>query len=159
MTFSCASRTEAYAALRVSIECAIGRGVGRLRFVLVAGVLCSACGSGARTPFEPASEDPQVVNFDSKINVCPEFLGSAVNPTEITPKQTTALLVLATDPDGDDSKLEFEWSADSGVFSARQRALTEYRCGKAGVRRLHAIARDTGGCVSSMDIAVTCLAE
>lgn len=145
--------------MRLLTECAIGRAVGRLRFVLVAGVLCGACGSGASTPIEPASEGPQVVNFDSRVNVCPLFLGSAVNPPQIAPEQTAELLVLAQDPDGDDAKLTFEWSATSGAFSARKRSLTEYRCGKLGVNQLHVSARDTGGCTTSIDIAVTCLEQ
>ncbi len=135
--------------------------MGSLRLVLVLGALTWACGSGSgeHTRIAPPNEDPELVDFESKINVCPAFQGSAANPTEIPPEQPAQILVLAQDPDGPDSELEFQWSAESGTFSQPTRSLTEYRCGEPGAGLLHVLARDRGGCASSLSVNVTCLAR
>ncbi len=137
--------------------------MGRLRLVLVLSALTGACGSGSgsdeHSRISPPNEDPQLVDFESKINICPAFQGSAANPTEIPPQQPAQILVLAQDPDGPDSELEFEWSAESGTFSEPTRSLTEYRCGKPGAGLLHVVARDSIGCASSLNVNVTCLAR
>ena len=127
--------------------------------MLVLGTLSAACGSGDHAQIARANEDPQLVDFESKINICPTFLGSAASPTQIPAKESAQILVLADDPDGDDSDLEFEWSAGSGTFTTPRRSLTEYRCDKPGVRVLHVVARDSDGCASALDVGVTCLAQ
>jgi hypothetical protein len=126
--------------------------------LLVLGTLSSACGSGEHTRVDPKREDPRLVDFDSTINVCPEFQGSAANPTEIPLEQPAQILVLAYDPDGFDLELEFEWSAESGTFSEPTRAFTEYRCDRPGAQLLRVAARDSDGCESSLSVSVTCLA-
>jgi len=132
--------------------------VGCVRIVsLLIGVLCCACGSAEHGQFEPAREQPQQVDFESTINVCPAFQGSAASPIDIPPDQPSQILVLASDPDGLDSKLQFQWSADSGSFSRPKRSLTEYRCGKPGPMLLKVVARDSEGCESSLSVNVTCL--
>jgi len=127
--------------------------------VLLLGVLSSACGSGEHSQVAPAHEEPQLVDFESKINVCPDFQGSAASPSEIAPKQLAQILVLADDPDGLDSELDFHWSAESGTFSEPRRALTEYRCSKPGPKLLRVVVRDSDGCESSLYVNVTCLSN
>jgi hypothetical protein len=147
-------------ALRLSRKRANEHDVGRVRLVLLAlGVLSSACGSGEHIRVEPARENPQWVDFESEFNICPVFLGSAVNPAEITPEQPTQILVLVDDPDGLDSDLEFEWNAESGTFSEPTRALTEYSCSEPGARQLQLVARDSDGCESSLSVSVNCLED
>ncbi|MEI9941170.1 MAG: hypothetical protein WDO69_28465 [Pseudomonadota bacterium] len=132
--------------------------MGRLRsLMLLLGVLTAACGSGESVGDPTAGVGVKEVDFQSSVNVCPAFQGSAANPTEIPPGQPAQIFALAVDPDGPDSDLEFQWSAESGTFSEPTRSLTEYRCGRPGPLQLQVVAVDRDACASSLGVNVTCL--
>ena len=126
--------------------------------MLTLGVLTAACGSGESV--DPTADvGSKQVDFQSRVNVCPAFQGSAANPTEIPPAEAAQIFALAVDPDGPESGLAFRWSAESGTFSDPTRALTEYRCDRPGPLQLQVVAVDRDLCTSSLAVNVTCLAR
>jgi len=133
--------------------------VGLVRSLMLAlGVLSAACGGGESVG-PTADAGLKQVDFQSKVNVCPAFQGSAANPTEIPPGEPAQIFALAVDPDGPDSGLGFWWSAESGTFSEPTRALTEYRCEQPGPLQLQVVAVDSDDCATSLAVNVTCLAR
>jgi len=67
--------------------------------------------------------------------------------------------VLATDPDGPDSSLAYQWTASSGVFSNPRAPATRYSCTEAGPQQLRVRALDRLGCHSELELDVTCSAN
>lgn len=127
----------------------------------------ASCGSGDQThavreeppPEEPPAE-PELVDFLATVNLCPRFLGSIITPRELGLDEVAYAAVRAEDPDDDDRKLVYVWSASSGeVSEPREDGFVEYRCGEAGEQVLTVVATDLRGCDVSLEVDVTCFAE
>jgi hypothetical protein len=128
--------------------------------LLAAWLAPAGCGSADRTKQErPEEPDSQAVNVEQTINICPQFVGSIVLPQTIPPGETAVVGVHATDPDGDDALLTYEWTATSGTFSDPEQAATHYDCDATGAQILTVVTKDARGCHVQLDIAVTCLAR
>jgi hypothetical protein len=118
-----------------------------------------ACGTADHATVPPAPEGDASASVASVVNLCPRFDGSLVLPQHIPPMQSAMLAVTATDPDGADSELVFAWSAPSGVFSDRDKPVTNYNCSELGQEQLTITAADHQGCSSTLTIGVVCIAD
>jgi len=118
-----------------------------------------ACGTADHVTVPPASDGDAGTSVASAVNLCPRFDGSLVLPQHILPTQSAMLAVMASDPDGADSQLVFAWSAPSGVFSERDKPVTNYKCSKLGQEQLTITAADHQGCSSTLTIGVVCIAN
>lgn len=131
-----------------------------IRSILIGVGACStfACGAApqADTPEDAAAP---FVSFDPAFNVCPTFSGALVIPLDIAPNARAHIILKASDPDGLDSTLSYEWRAPTGSFSDAESAVTEYYCGALGPQALEATARDVRGCSRSLELDVTCIPQ
>ncbi len=127
----------------------------------LAGSVLIGCGTGTHN-YVPEQDEPdsgsslQVV---PNVNVCPVFNQSLVIPRSIAPRASAEVVVFATDPDGTDASLEFDWTASSGSFTQPTRPVTGYSCADPGPQVLHVRAVDRLGCRVQLDLDVTCLDE
>lgn len=121
-------------------------------------VLLQACGAAdqVRTERDEAPEAPMAA---VRTNVCPIFEASFVLPQLVPADASAFVAVRATDPDADDLRLTYDWSATAGEFSEPTLPLTEYRCLEPGDQVLTAIATDLGDCGVAIHIDVTCAAD
>lgn len=92
-------------------------------------------------------------------NVCPIFEASFVLPKLVLADTAAFVAVRATDPDADDLRLTYDWSATAGEFSEPTMPVTEYRCVEPGEQVLTAVATDLGDCGVAIHIDVTCVAD
>ena len=116
-----------------------------------------ACGSGEQTQPSQMSEPQPITQVDPTVNVCPLFGGSLIIPLDIGPAVSSQIAVRATDPDGDDAALVYDWSASSGTFSRPDQPTTAYRCSALGAQALRVRARDPRGCFNSLVLNVNCI--
>ena len=118
------------------------------------------CGSGEHNYVPEDSVDAGFsVQIVPQVNVCPVFNQSLVIPRSIAPRVSAEVVVFATDPDGVDSALKFDWTASSGSFSDPIRPVTSYVCADVGSQVLHVRALDRLGCRVQLDLDVTCLSD
>lgn len=122
-------------------------------------LLSFGCGSGTEQVFVPdrAADAGPSVQLYPTVNVCPVFNQSLINPRSIPPDASAEVIVFATDPDGLDSSLVFDWTASSGSFSEPKSSATLYRCAARGPQILYVRALDRLGCSNELDLDVTCL--
>ncbi|HEY0467793.1 MAG TPA: hypothetical protein VGC79_26510 [Polyangiaceae bacterium] len=134
---------------------------GVVRSAAFASALCAfACGAGDQADVtEVMNGDDAGAEVASGINVCPHFEGSLVMPQRIRPNEPSVIAVGATDPDASDSQLVFAWTGTAGTFDPSDKSVTIYRCTRLGSELLTVTATDRKGCVSSLKIAVECIAN
>jgi hypothetical protein len=82
-----------------------------------------------------------------------------VIPQAIRPRFSAEVVVIATDPDGPNSAIEYTWSASSGSFTDLKQPFTRYGCEARGLQVLKLDAVDARGCQSRLALAVNCLDE
>lgn len=129
------------------------------RVALSCWLVLVACGSADHSEQErPASGSP-VLNVEQGFNICPQFQGSLVLPQTIAPRERAIVAVIVSDPDGDDAKLSYVWTASSGSLDAPDSSQTGYVCDDTGAQVLHVVAEDARGCHVALDITVTCLSR
>ena len=121
--------------------------------------LALGCGANDQTQV-PATNDGLVnLQIDSSLNECPTFTQSLVIPQAIRPRYSAEVVVIATDPDGPNSAIEYTWSASSGSFTDLKQPFTRYGCAAPGSQVLKVEAVDALGCRSRLSLAVNCLDE
>jgi hypothetical protein len=86
----------------------------RSSLLCIGAVAAFGCGSGEQTDPSGASSTQPFVQVDPTVNVCPVFSGSLVIPLDIGPGVNAEIAVRASDPDGNDASLVYDWSAPSG---------------------------------------------
>ncbi len=120
-------------------------------------LLLLGCGSGTAQVLGPDQTDagPSLQVYPT-VNVCPVFNQSLINPRSIGPDASAEVVVFASDPDGLNSSLAFEWTASSGSFSEPKLPATLYRCDARGPQVLYVRALDRLGCSTELDLDVTC---
>jgi hypothetical protein len=133
-------------------------------FALLAPLAVAGCGSADQSREEPKPEDPEpepeLVDFLATVNLCPRFVGSLITPSELGPDGVAYISVRAEDPDDDDRKLVYTWSASSGEVSApAPDGRVEYRCDEGGEQVITVIAADVRDCEASLEVHVTCFAD
>ena len=117
------------------------------------------CGANDQVQI-PSSGDGQVqFKVDPSLNECPTFTQSLVIPQAIRPRFSAEVVVIATDPDGPNSAIEYTWTASSGSFTDLKQPFTRYGCEARGLQVLKVDAVDSLGCRSRLALAVTCLDE
>ena len=118
-------------------------------------------GCGADDHAWGASSGDGVVQLevDPSLNECPTFTQSLVIPQAIRPRFSAEVAVIATDPDGPNSALEYTWSASSGSFTDLKQPFTRYGCEARGMQVLKLHAVDALGCQSRLALVVNCLDE
>ena len=117
------------------------------------------CGSAPQTEFTQDADSGVVVEIVPAVNVCPYFERALIIPQAIAPGVSAVIVVKATDPDGVDSSLVYDWSAASGSFSTPNRPTTTYKCGALGAQVLTATAEDVHGCRGQLALDVTCTSQ
>ena len=117
------------------------------------------CGAADQTRTAQGDDADMLVSVNPRINVCPHFEGSFILPQSIPIDSASFIAVRAVDPDGTDDELAYAWSADSGAFTAPERATTEYRCAAQGNQTLTLVATDADQCDAWLHIDVTCLSQ
>lgn len=132
-----------------------GRLPAAVLVLLALGNLTLACGSADSVRAE-RPEDPPDVGVESQINSCPSFAFSLVLPKQIATGESATVAAFAIDPDSDDTKLGYVWSATSGDFAAPTASLTEYTCSASGPQVLRVTTSDPDGCENNLDLDVTC---
>lgn len=135
----------------------------RLRSFLLslsfASVALLGCGASDQAQV-PSGDDGQVqFKVDPSLNECPTFTQSLVIPQAIRPRFSAEVVVIATDPDGPNSAIEYTWSASSGSFTDLKQPFTRYGCEASGLQVLKLAAVDSLGCRSQLALAVNCLDE
>jgi hypothetical protein len=125
------------------------------RFALVCVVFVLGCGSADETR-TVRDDDPETI-VEPFINVCPKFHGALAVPKTLLLGEYAVVAGYATDPDGPDARLRYEWTASSGELSNPDGAATEYRCSEVGDQILSLVARDELDCAAYMDIEMYCI--
>ncbi|MET0791002.1 MAG: hypothetical protein ABW061_05730 [Polyangiaceae bacterium] len=122
------------------------------------GWLLLSCGTGTHSsiPDDVLSDAGPSVQVFPNVNVCPVFSQSLIIPRAISPRASAEVIVFATDPDGVDTALEFDWTATSGSFSDPRLPATRYSCRERGPQVLSVRALDRLGCRTQLDLDVTC---
>jgi len=117
--------------------------------------LLSGCGAadGTKTAREQAPDD---VKIDTGINACPSFIYTMVLPEAIRSGEVATVMAFATDPDWDDNKLKYVWSATSGGFDSPNDSLSQYTCADSGPQVLSVTTSDPEGCENNLDFHVVC---
>jgi hypothetical protein len=131
------------------------------RWLVAASLLLLACGSGdgSRDARDEQDGPPPVPLTMVDINVCPLFLGSLVVPQQLLPGEAALVAVRASDPDDDDRRLTYSWSASSGEFAEPGLPITEYRCAELGEQKLTVHTKDQWDCDAELHLDVTCMPE
>jgi hypothetical protein len=130
----------------------------RFRLAAVAFVLLPGCGAADQSHAARDDEPPKPV-AGVQTNVCPIFEASFVLPKLVLADAPAFVAVRATDPDADDQRITYQWTATAGTFSEPTLPVTEYRCDELGDQVLTAIASDATNCGVAIHINVTCVAE
>ena len=128
-------------------------------FVAHGFAVCGLLGCGAAEPgTTPAPGDGDThLQIAPTYNLCPRFAQSLVIPQAIKPRMVAEVVVIATDPDGLDSALAYDWSASSGSFTDPKQPTTGYGCVERGRQVLRLDASDALGCRAALNLEVTCL--
>jgi len=125
-----------------------------------AGLALLGCGADEHTQIPPVGDGLTTLQLDPTLNECPRFTQSLVIPQAIPPRLSAEVVVIATDPDGLDSAIQYTWSAPSGSFTEPKQPTTRYGCDARGTQvalRLDAV--DGRGCQSRLALVVNCLDE
>jgi hypothetical protein len=128
------------------------------RLAPLALLLLQGCGAGDQTQVA-MDDEPEWQSAGIETNVCPIFEASFVSPKLVGADAPAFVAVRATDPDADDQRITYAWTATAGSFSEPTLPETEYRCHELGDQVLTAIARDASNCGVAIHINVTCVAE
>src|SRR4051812_13625428 len=121
-------------------------------------ILLQGCGAGDQT-HAVRDDPPKWQSADIETNVCPVFEASFVSPKLVRAEAPAFVAVRATDPDADDQRITYAWTATAGTFSEPALPATEYRCDELGDQVLTAVASDASDCGVAIHINVTCVAE
>jgi hypothetical protein len=137
--------------------------VPRLRSIFLrlslAGFALIGCGANDHALGVTSDNGVVQLEVDPSLNECPTFTQSLVIPEAIRPRFSAEVVVIATDPDGPNSALEYTWSASSGSFTDLKQPFTRYGCEARGVQLLKLEAVDALGCQSRLALLVNCLDE
>ncbi len=132
----------------------------------VAGALCAlSCGTAEHSVIPPATDADGGADAGSEtqvasaVNLCPRVDSSFITPQKIAPQVNALVSVSASDPDSPIPDLTFTWHATSGVFSASDKAVTNYECSKIGTQQLTVTVTDRPGCSVEFTINVECVAN
>ena len=117
------------------------------------------CGASGKPDASDSVGANTLIQITPVANACPAFVQSLVIPQSIKPGAVADVIVIASDPDGPESGVSFDWSASSGTFSSSDRPATRYRCLALGAQQLRVGAVDELGCRSELTLPVTCLGE
>jgi hypothetical protein len=124
-----------------------------------AGFALLGCGANDHAQPSPTGEGLVQLSFDRGLNECPEFTQSLIIPQAIRPRMSAEVVVIATDPDGLDSAIDYTWSASSGAFSDPKQPYTRYGCEATGRQLLRLDVVDALGCPARLALDVDCLDE
>lgn len=124
-----------------------------------AALLLIGCGASGKPDASDSAGANTLVQITPTANACPAFVQSLVIPQTIKPGAVADVIVIASDPDGPQSGVAFDWSASSGTFSSSDRPVTRYRCLATGSQQLHVGATDELGCRAELTLPVICLGE
>jgi len=117
------------------------------------------CGGSDHTLLPSADAGLIQLKIDPSLNECPTFTQSLVMPEAIPPRFSAEVVVIATDPDGPNSAIEYTWSASSGSFTDLKQPFTRYGCEARGLQTLKLAVVDELGCQARLSLAVNCLEE
>ncbi len=138
----------------------------RTAFSVVAGALCVlGCGTAehsvvpSSTEADAGADSGAETHVASAVNLCPHVDGSFITPQKISPKVSAVVAVSASDPDSTVPDLTFKWHATNGVFSASDKAVTNYDCSTVGSQQLTVTVTDAPGCSVELTLNVECVAS
>jgi len=117
--------------------------------------LFTACGSSDGTRAVREAE-PDAQPVETRANVCPSFEFTMILPRTIRIGETASAVAFATDPDSEDAKLGYRWSATSGKFDKPNASFSQYTCADSGAQVINVTTSDPDGCENYLDFAITC---
>ena len=123
--------------------------------IALASLLLVACGAADATRAE-RDELAAPVDVSGSVNQCPSFAYSMVLPQALRPGEMAMVAAFATDPDSDDTKLRYLWSATSGDFDEPAAAVALYTCADTGPQVLSVTTADPNGCEKRIDFGISC---
>jgi hypothetical protein len=138
---------------------AVPRSQSILLCLIFAGFASFGCGANDHVQLGPDDDGQIRLQINPTLNECPTFTQSLVIPQAIPPRFSAEVVVIATDPDGPNSAIEYTWSASSGSFTDLKQPFTRYGCEARGLQLLKLDAVDARGCTSRLALAVDCLDE